>query len=74
MKKKIVFLLTACKKTGPVQQMLNIIKNLDRDEFEPHLVTLYPESEGSQLDKYLPYAEHHFAPSGKLALVTGRDA
>ena len=72
-KKKIVFLMTACKKLGPVQQMLNIIKNLDRDEFEPHLVTLYPETTGSQLDKYLPYVEHHFAPSGKLALVTGRD-
>ena len=72
---RIVFLLTACKKSGPVQQMLNIIKNLDRNEFEPHLVTLYPEpEEDSQLGKYLPYVEHHFAPSGKLALVTGRDA
>ena len=54
--------------------MLNIIKNLDRNEFEPYLVTLYPEdADGSQLEKYLPYVEHHFAPSGKLALVTGRD-
>lgn len=70
---KIVFLMTSCKKTGPVQQTLNIIKNLNRNEFEPHLVTLYPETEGSQLEKYLPYVEHHFAPSGKLALVTGRD-
>ena len=74
-KKKVVFLMTACKKSGPVQQMLNIIKNLDRNEFEPHLVTLYPEpDEDSQLVKYLLYVEHHFAPSGKLALVTGRDA
>lgn len=74
MAKRIVFLMTACKKTGPVQQMLNIIKNLDREEFEPHLVTLYPEEKGSQLDKYLPYVKHHFAPSGKLALTTRRDA
>ena len=74
-KKKVVFLMTACKKSGPVQQMLNIIKNLDRNEFEPHLVTLYSEpEEDSQLGKYRPYVEHHFAPSGKLALVTGRDA
>lgn len=73
-KKKVVFLMTACKKCGPVQQMLNIIKNLDRNVFEPHLVTLYAESEkDSQLEKYLPYVEHHFAPSGKLALVIGRD-
>ena len=73
--KKVVFLMTACKKSGPVQQMLNIIKNLDRNEFEPYLVTLYSEPlMDSQLEKYLPYVEHHFAPSGKLALVTGRDA
>ena len=42
--KKVVFLMTHCKKSGPVQQMLNIIKNLNRDEFEPHLVTLYGAS------------------------------
>lgn len=72
-KKRIVFLMTHCKKSGPVQQMLNIIKNLDRDEFVPYLVTLYPEDEeGSQLEKYLPYVEHRYAPSGKLALVMGR--
>lgn len=72
-KKKVVFIMTRCKKSGPVQQMLNIIKNLDRNEFEPFLVTLYPEdAKGSLLEKYLPYVEHHFAPSGKVALVTGR--
>jgi len=73
-KTKIVFLMTHCKKSGPVQQMLNIIKNLDRDEYEPYLVTLYPEdAEGSQLEKYLPYVEHRYTPCSKLALVTGRD-
>ena len=72
--KKVVFLMTACKKSGPVQQMLNIIKNLDRNEFEPHLVTLYPEpDEDSQLEKYLPYVKHHYVPTGKIAIVSGRD-
>ena len=72
---KVAFLMTHCKKSGPVQQMLNIIKHLDAADFQPYLVTLYPEDkEGSQLEKYQPYVEHHFAPSGKLALVTGRDA
>lgn len=42
-KLKVVFLMTSCKKSGPVQQMLNIIKNLDRNKFEPVLVTMYPE-------------------------------
>lgn len=72
---KVAFLMTHCKKSGPVQQMLNIIKHLDAADFEPYLVTLYPEDkEGSQFEKYQPYVKHHFAPSGKLELVTGRDA
>lgn len=72
--KKVVFLMTHCKKSGPVQQMLNIIKNLDTGVFEPHLVTLYPEDqEESQLSKYLPYVEHHFAATGKLGMMLGRD-
>lgn len=54
--------------------MLNIIKHLDKNEFEAHLVTIYPEdSEGSQLEKYLPYVDHHYAPTGKLAIILGRD-
>ena len=65
--------MTACKKSGPVQQMLNIIKHLDKNEYVAHLVTLYPEpEEGSQLDKYLPYVKHHYAPTGKITMVTGR--
>ena len=73
-KRRIVFLLTSCKKTGPVQQTLNIIKHLDRDVFEPHLLTLYPEEdEGSQLSFYLPYVPHHYIPTGKLSMLTGRD-
>ena len=50
-----------------------IVKNLDREEFTPYLVTLYPEQEGSQLDKYLPYVTHKYAPCNKLSLVMGRD-
>ena len=66
--------MTACKKSGPVQQMLNIIKHLDTAVYEPHLVTLYPEpTEDSQLEKYLPYVKHHYAPTGKIAMVLGLD-
>ncbi len=71
---KTVFLMTHCKKSGPVQQMLNIIKNLDTNVFEAHLVTLYPEDEeGSQLKNYLPYVKYHYVPTGKLDMVLGRD-
>ncbi len=65
--------MTACKKSGPVQQMLNIIKHLDRELYEPYLVTLYPEPlEGSQLAKYIPYVKHYHAPTGKMAMLTGK--
>lgn len=71
--KRIVFLMTSCKKSGPVQQMLNIIKNLNKDEFKPYLITLYPEAEcGSQLEKYRPYVVHHFVPTSKTDILLGR--
>lgn len=71
---KVVFMMTSCKKSGPVQQMLNIIKNLDRKEFEPYLVTLYAEDkELSQYHLYEPHVKHVFAPTGKLDMILGRD-
>ena len=71
---RVCFMMTACKKSGPVQQMLNIIKNLDRNVFEPVLLTIYPEpTDGSsQLEKYLPYVKHYYAPTGKVNVITGR--
>lgn len=58
-KLKVVFLMTSCKKSGPVQQMLNIIKNLDRNKFEPVLVTMYPEDKQlSQKKLYDAYVKH----------------
>lgn len=64
--------MTSCKKSGPTQQMLNIIKNLDRKVFRPYLITMYHEEENSQLPKYLPYIEHHFVPTSKVDAVFGR--
>jgi len=74
MKTRVVYLLTSCKKLGPVQQMLNIIKNLDRDRFEPVLVTIYdePQDGTSLLPDYLPYVEHHFVPTGKSSILRGK--
>lgn len=73
-KMKVLFMMTACKKSGPVQQMLSIIKNLDTDRFEPVLLTIYPEPEdgSSQLEKYLPYVKHYYVPTGKVDVITGR--
>jgi glycosyltransferase involved in cell wall biosynthesis len=70
---KIAFVMTSCKKSGPVQQYLNIIKNLNRDEFEAHLVTIYSENkETSQFELYKPFVIHHFAHTSKVDILTGR--
>jgi len=72
---KVAFLMTSCKKCGPVQQVLNIIGNLDRNLFEPILITLYDESKdgSSQLDKFLALDVPHFHCSlGKVDMLLGR--
>lgn len=71
---KIVYLLTSCKKTGPVQQTLNIIDHLDKERFEPVLVTLYPEDRDgtSQLPKFKKICRHLYAPTSKPEILLGR--
>lgn len=73
--RNIVFLMTACKKSGPVQQMLSIIKHLDRKEFNPYLVTLYDEATdgSSQLQKYIAQGvKHIFVPLSKKKILLGQ--
>ncbi len=53
-KYRIVYIITNCKKTGPMNQTLNIIKNLNRNVFEPIIVTLFEEDLGNSiLPQYL---------------------
>ena len=70
---KVVYLITSCKKTGPIQQTLNIIKNLDRIKFEPTLITIYPElTDGtSQLEKFTSICKHLYIPMSKLDIIIG---
>ncbi len=71
---RIVYLMTSCKKVGPTQQTLNIIKNLDQDVFEPVLITLYDEEEDSRMADYLPYVSaHYLVKTGKKSILTGSD-
>ena len=73
-KKKIVYIMTSCKKTGPAQQTLNIIKGLDPNVFTPILITLYDEEKDSLLFKYLPYvSEHFFIKTSKKSILMGKD-
>lgn len=50
--KKIVYIVSTLKKSGPTNQLFNIINNLDRSIFEPYLITLSPEPENSRWGDY----------------------
>ena len=71
---RVVYLLTSCKKTGPVQQTLNIIKNLNRAKFEPILITINQEADDgtSQLEKFKEVCKHIYIPLNKLDIILGR--
>ena len=50
---RIAFVETNCKKNGPIKQTLNIIRNMDREIFEPYLITVWPEElDNSMIDEY----------------------
>lgn len=50
---RICFVETACKKNGPIKQTLNIIKYMDRNVFDPILLTLWEEDpNNSMLSEY----------------------
>ena len=50
--KKIVYVVSTLRSTGPTRQLYNIIKHLDRDRFSPTVVTLSPEPENSKWDDF----------------------
>lgn len=50
----VVYVFTSCKRSGPVQIMYNLIKNIDKNKFNIILITLYDEiKEESDLDKFI---------------------
>ncbi len=40
---KVLYLVSTLSRSGPTNQLLNIIRNLDKNEFEPIVITLSPE-------------------------------
>ena len=71
---KILYIFTHCTKSGPIQQMLNLIKNLDRDVFDPYLVTIYEEStnEVSLLGEYKKMLPCSLVKTSKIDIMLGR--
>lgn len=50
---KVTFVETNCKKNGPIKQTLNIIRNMNREVFEPSLLTIWSEdADNSMIDDY----------------------
>ena len=46
---RIAFVVTNCKRTGPINQTWNIIRYMDRKKFEPLLVTMFEENENNTM-------------------------
>lgn len=51
-KKKVLYILSTLKRSGTLNVVFNIIKNLDRDYFEPYILTLSPEPQISMWDDF----------------------
>ncbi|MBN1435195.1 glycosyltransferase family 4 protein [Candidatus Fermentibacterales bacterium] len=49
---KLLYVSSTLRSSGPVSQLLGLIRNLDRDAFEPYLVTLSPEPERSRWEDF----------------------
>lgn len=58
---KICYVIVNCKITGPMNQTLNIIKNLSRDRYEISFITLFNEEENnSMIDLYKKECSKHY--------------
>ena len=70
---KILFVFNTCKKCGPTNVVLNIIKNLDFSKFEPVILTLSEEKIDSNLEEFRKYAHsHYFCRVSKADIMIGK--
>lgn len=52
---RIIYIVSTLKRCGPTNQLLNIIKHLDNNEFDPIVVTLSPESDDSMMSEFIKH-------------------
>lgn len=50
--KKILYIVSTLKKSGPIIVLANIVKYLDRDKYEPIILTLSPEPKDSMQEYF----------------------
>lgn len=48
----VIYVVSTLRKSGPTNQLYNLIKHLDRKKFNPHLITLSPEPLDSRWRDY----------------------
>jgi glycosyltransferase involved in cell wall biosynthesis len=48
----VQYIVSTLSATGPTQQLLNIVTNLDKGRWSPHIVTLSPEPSNSYLKQF----------------------
>ncbi|WP_162985760.1 glycosyltransferase family 4 protein [Virgibacillus sp. Bac330] len=50
---KVLYIVSTLKRTGPTNQLFNIVKNLDAVNFDCAIITLSPEPQDSMLQEFL---------------------
>ena len=70
---RVLYVFNSCKNRGPTKVVLNIIKNLNLDKYEPVILTLSEETEESSLKDFTPYiSKHIFTRVSKTDILLGR--
>lgn len=49
---KVLYIVSTLGKSGPTNQLYNIIENLDKSKFTPHILTLSPEPKHSYINRF----------------------
>jgi hypothetical protein len=70
---KILYVVTRCMKSGPIQVLNNIVDNLNKDIFELYLVSISDESTNRSILKEMKNKfQYMYIPINKLNAVFGR--
>lgn len=70
----VLYVVSSLKRSGPTNQLFNIVSNLDREAITPQVVTLSPEGEDSLWSDFRAHGVHvsSLEASRVLGLVAGR--
>ncbi|MCX2523172.1 glycosyltransferase family 4 protein [Larsenimonas rhizosphaerae] len=55
MKTRILYIVTTMKRSGPINQLFQLISNLDPERYELHMISLSEEGDNSIKDRFEPF-------------------